>query len=124
LVATEADAVVGHVFFMAAQLVGGKTPARGASLGPMAVTPSRQRDGIGSALVLHGLEERRRAGYGAVVLVGHPEYYPRFGFRRGSSFGLSCQFEVPDEVFMATELNPGALSGGGTVRYAPEFLMA
>jgi putative acetyltransferase len=60
-------------------------------------------------------------GYEAVVVVGHPAYYPRFGFQRGSSFGLQCEFDVPDEVFMATELRSGALAAGGDVRYAPEF---
>jgi putative acetyltransferase len=85
------------------------------------VSPSRQRKGIGSVLVEHGLKQCRREGYEAVVVVGHPAYYPRFGFRRGSSFGLRYQFDVPDEAFMAVQLSPGALPGGGEVRYAPEF---
>ncbi|MBM4000274.1 MAG: N-acetyltransferase [Planctomycetes bacterium] len=119
LVATVADAVVGHILFTAATVVGKDT--RVAGLGPMAVDPLRQRRGIGSAMVLRGLDECRRAGYGAVVVVGHAEYYPRFGFRRGSSFGLRCQFDVPDEVFMATELRPGVLSSGGELQYDPAF---
>jgi len=56
-----------------------------------------------------------------VVVVGHPAYYPRFGFRPGNTFGLRCQFAVPDEVFMAAELRPGALAGGGDLRYAAAF---
>jgi len=119
LVASAAGGVVGHILFTAAQVIGRQV--RVAGLGPMAVSPAWQRSGIGSALVQRGLEACRRAGYEAVVVVGHPEYYPRFGFQRGSSFGLRCQFDVPDEVFMATELQPGALSGGGELRYAPEF---
>jgi putative acetyltransferase len=87
----------------------------------MAVLPSRQRCGIGSELVRRGLEACRRESYGAVVVVGHPHYYPRFGFRRGSSFGLRCRLGVADDVFMAVELSPGALSGGGELHYAPEF---
>lgn len=71
--------------------------------------------------MLGGLEECRRAGYQAVVVVGHADYYPRFGFRRASRFGLRCQFELPDEVFLALELQPGALAGGGELRYAPAF---
>ena len=121
LVATDAGGVVGHILFTAARIIGAGADVRVSGLGPMAVSPSRQRNGIGSELVWHGLEACRIVGYAAVVVVGHPEYYPRFGFRRGSDFGLSCQFEVPDEVFMAAELHAGALSGGGEVRYAPEF---
>jgi putative acetyltransferase len=121
LVAEEAGVVVGHILFSAARIVGTRTAVRVAGLGPMAVSPSRQRSGIGSALVERGLEECRRYGYEAVVVLGHPEYYPRFGFRRASRFGLRCQFDAPDEAFMALELSPGALSSGGEVRYAPEF---
>jgi len=121
VVAVDADAVVGHVLFTAARIVGAGAHVRVAALGPLAVSPSRQRRGIGSGLVRRGLEECRREGYDAVVVVGHPAYYPRFGFHRGSSFRLRCQFDVPDEVFMAAELNPGVLSGGGEVRYPPEF---
>lgn len=121
LVASEAGSVVGHILFTAASIIGAGVHVRIAGLGPMAVNPARQQKDIGSELVRHGLEECRREGYEAVVVVGHPEYYPRFGFHRGSSFGLRCQFDVPDEVFMAAELRPGALSGGGEVRYAPEF---
>ena len=119
LVATEAGDVVGHILFTAAKVMG--KDVRVAGLGPMAVSPERQRSGIGSELVLRGLEACRRAGYEAVVVVGHAEYYPRFGFQRGSSLGLRCQFDVPDEVFMAKELQLGALSGGGELQYAPEF---
>jgi putative acetyltransferase len=123
LVAIEADDPVGHVLFTPATLIGAGTGIRLAELGPMAVKPSRQRNGIGSELVRQGLAACRREGYEAVVVVGHAGYYPRFGFRPGSRFGLRCQFDVPDEVFMAAELRPGALSGGGEVRYAPEFAM-
>jgi putative acetyltransferase len=121
LVATEAGRVVGHILFTAAMIKGPGAGVRVAGLGPMAVTPSRQRDGIGFELVLQGLEECGRGGFEAVVVVGHPLYYPRFGFHRGSTFGLRCRFDVPDEVFMAAEPRPGALTGGGEVRYAPEF---
>lgn len=121
LVATETGGVVGHILFTATTLVGAGAHVRVAGLGPMAVIPSRQRNGIGSELVVHGLDACRREGYEAVVVVGHPAYYPRFGFDRGSMFGLRCQFDVPDEVFMAVELRSGSLSGGGEVRYAPEF---
>ena len=80
-------------------------------LAPMAVAPARQRAGIGSALVRDGLARCRRQGVEAVFVVGHPAYYPRFGFSLASGFGITCEFEVPDEAFMALELAPGALRG-------------
>lgn len=69
-----------------------------------------------------GLDELRRLGHGAVVVLGHTEYYPRFGFVPASRFGLRCTFEWPDEAFMALELEPGALGGvEGAVQYRPEL---
>ena len=92
------------------------------ALGPIAVRPERQRQGIGAALIRHALEEARRLGYTVVVLIGHPDYYPRFGFGPARARGLECAWPVPDEVFMVRELVPGTLAGvRGTVRYAPAF---
>jgi putative acetyltransferase len=91
-------------------------------LAPMAVMPARQRQGIGSLLVLEGLKRCRGAGVAAVVVVGHAAYYPRFGFVPGSRFSIRCEYDVPDDVFLARELHDGALRGvSGTVRYHPAF---
>jgi putative acetyltransferase len=88
----------------------------------MAVLPELQNQGIGSRLVREGLDECRRIGCDVVVVVGHPEYYPRFGFVPASQKGLCCEYPVPDEVFMALELKPGALANQeGLLRYRPEF---
>ena len=122
LVALSGTVVVGHILFTPVEVVGPSVKARVAGLGPMAVRPPWQRQGIGSQLVRAGLEQCRRSGYEAVVVLGHPEYYPRFGFVPASRLGLRCEFEAPDEAFMAQELRPGALAaGGGVVRYAPAF---
>lgn len=122
LVATSDGTVVGHILFTPVEVLGGSGRVRVAALGPMAVLPAWQRRGGGSRLVRHGLEECRRSGYEAVVLLGHPEYYPRFGFVPASRFGLRCEFDAPNEAFMAFELRPGSLrAGGGMVRYAAEF---
>ena len=121
LVAALADRVVGHILFTPINI----EPAarvRVAGLAPMAVRPENQRTGIGSQLVRAGLDQCRQRGYAAVVVVGHPEFYPRFGFVPASTRGLKCEFPVRDEVFMALELKPGALAGvSGLVRYRPEF---
>ncbi len=121
LVAELDGAIAGHVLFSPVSLEGHPSlPMMG--LGPMAVAPRLQRRGIGSALVREGLARCRALGAAAVVVVGHPGYYPRFGFTPASGLGLACEFEFPDEAWMALELEPGALDGlEGTVKYHPAF---
>ena len=88
----------------------------------MSVRAPYQREGVGGQLVRAGLEECRQRGYAAVVLVGHPDYYPRFGFVPAHTKALECEFPVPQEAFMVLELDAGALAGiSGVVRYRPEF---
>jgi putative acetyltransferase len=121
LVAVEGNQVIGHILFSPVAVEGGDGPAA-LGLAPMAVLPERQRRGVGSLLVRQGLEACRRLGAGLVVVVGHPEYYPRFGFVPAKAHGLRCEYPVPDEVFMVRELRPGALDGlAGLVKYRPEF---
>lgn len=121
LVAEEGGVVVGHILFTPVELVG-RGELRLFGLAPMAVLPERQRRGVGSELVRAGLAACRRAGGGAVVVVGHPAYYPRFGFSPAAAAGLRCEFEVPDEAFLVRELEPGSLDGaGGLIRYHEAF---
>lgn len=123
LVADEDGEIAGHIVFSPVHVVGAPD-LRAMALAPLAVIPQRQRIGIGSKLVWAGLEECRRSGVTAVFVVGHPSYYPRFGFATGSKLGFNCEFDVPDEVFMATELMPGALAGrSGTVHFHEAFHM-
>jgi putative acetyltransferase len=121
LVAAAEGYVAGHIFFSPVTLEGqGSTPTA-LGLAPMAISPEYQRRGIGSRLVREGLKECRRIGCDVVVVLGHPGYYPRFGFVPASRRGLRCEYPVPDEVFMVFELKPDALPGPGLVRYRPEF---
>ena len=115
------DAIVGHILFSPVSLPG--HPAlRIMGLAPMAVAPAHQRKGIGSALVRAGLEQCKQLGYGAVVVLGHPAYYPRFGFSSSTRFGIGCEYDVPDDVFMVVELHAGFLRGAsGKVRYHAAF---
>lgn len=122
LVAVERGKIVGHILFTPVVLESPGITPRMLGLGPMAVLPELQRRGIGSRLVEAGLHECAHAGCQAVIVIGHPEFYPRFGFRPARGYGLRCEYDVPDEVFMVAELVPGALSGRtGVVRYVPEF---
>ena len=123
LVAVTGDTLVGHILFSPVTIA---TPAEARSavgLAPMAVLPELQRCGIGSLLVRAGLERLRRERQPAVVVLGHPTYYPRFGFVPASRFGLRWELDCPDEAFMALELIGGSLAGlqGGVVRYRPEL---
>jgi putative acetyltransferase len=93
------------------------------ALGPMAVVPSRQRRGIGTALVRAGLEACADRDEPVVFVLGHPGFYTRFGFRPAPPLGLRCPWPVPDEVFMVAELRPGAIGDRqGTVRYHRAFV--
>jgi putative acetyltransferase len=122
LVAEEGDRIVGHIFFSPVLIESEAGAFKAIGLAPMAVLPEFQNQGIGSQLVRRGLEECRNIGHEVVVVLGHPEYYPRFGFIPASRKGLSCEYPVPDEVFMVLELREGALSGReGLVKYRPEF---
>jgi putative acetyltransferase len=114
-------AIVGHILFTPATVDGSSTVGMG--LAPMAVLPSHQRKGIGSQLVRYGLEHLRQSGCPFVIVLGHPGYYPRFGFEVASKYHLSCQWEgVPDKAFMVAVANDSALPKvGGVVRYRDEF---
>ena len=121
LVADDDGEVVGHIMFSPVSL-SGNPDLKVIGLGPMAVVPRRQNTGIGSELVRAGLERCRKLGFVAAVVLGHPEYYPRFGFVPSSRFDIDSEYEVHEEVFMAMELQPGALSGkAGTVKYHAAF---
>jgi putative acetyltransferase len=120
LVAEREQRVVGHIAFSPVAIEGGSPPAMG--LGPVGVAPGVQRDGIGRALVHAGLAACAAGGAQIVVVLGHAEYYPRFGFRPASPLGLRYRSETFDPSFFALELIPGALDGvHGWVRYHPAF---
>lgn len=121
LVATEDHEIVGHIMFSPVSL-GEFDRLQLMGLAPMAVAPSWQRRGIGTRLVDAGLERCRGLGIGAIVVLGHPAYYPRFGFRPASEWAINSEYEVPDDAFMLLELSPGYLHGyQGTISYHAAF---
>jgi len=94
----------------------------GAGLGPMAVLPEYQRQGIGSKLIEAGNRQLKEDGCPFIVVVGHAEYYPRFGFRPARAQGITCEWEVPDDVFMLLVLDPVKMQGvSGLAKYRNEF---
>ncbi len=122
LVAVRDDEVVGHILFSRISIRSPAARTRALALAPMAVRPSCQRLGIGSALARRGLAEAGRLGHTAVIVVGHPDYYPRFGFKDAAASGIRVPFPVEPGALMALELTPGALEGvTGEVEYPPEF---
>jgi putative acetyltransferase len=122
LVALYNNRLAGHIAFSPVEVKSDCSSFQAIALAPMAVLPACQRKGIGLQLVQAGLEECRRLGHEIVVLVGHPNYYPRFGFVLASPRGIACEFEVPEEAWMLLELREGALVGRrGTVSFQPEF---
>lgn len=122
LVAECDGGVVGHILFSAIRIETQRGEVGALALAPMAVLPDYQGQGIGSALVREGLEACRRAGQRIVVVLGHAEYYPRFGFTPASEYDVKAPFSVPDEAFMLLGLDSGALDGiSGVVRYPAAF---
>jgi putative acetyltransferase len=122
LVAVVDGQVVGHILFSPASVAG----CTGAALGPMAVRPEHQRRGIGAALIDAAMTRLAGAGCPFVVVLGHTEYYPRFGFVPAKPRGIRCEWDtVPDDVFMIRVLDAARMKGvSGQLRYRPEFTAA
>jgi putative acetyltransferase len=121
LVAEESETVIGHILFSPVQL-SGHPQLFLMGLAPMAVLPEQQGKGIGSALIKAGLEKCRGLRVGAVVLLGHVAYYPRFGFVPSVRYGIRCEYKAPEDAFMVLELQAGYLSGKtGVIHYHDAF---
>ncbi|MBE9503502.1 MAG: N-acetyltransferase [Proteobacteria bacterium] len=119
LLAEENGEVIGHILFSPVTMDG---DIKIMGLAPMAVLPNWQRKGAGKQLINEGLKACEKVGYGAVVVLGHPDYYPQFGFVPSVNFGIKSEYDVPPEVFMVKELQKGALKGiSGTVKYYQVF---
>jgi putative acetyltransferase len=118
LVAEDGTGIVGHALFSLVRLDSGPELL---SLGPMAVLPERQRGGVGTALVRRGVQRARGTEYPLVVVLGHPDYYPRFGFRPARRYGIETPYDAPDEAWMALRLPAYDDRVRGTVLYPPAW---
>jgi putative acetyltransferase len=121
LVAVRDRQIVGHILFSDLPIITSSGVVPALALAPMAVLPDLQRQGIGSALVRHGLDVCRESGHAIIIVLGHPAFYPRFGFDSKLTAALESPYSG-GESFMAIELKPGALDGvKGRVQYPPPF---
>ena len=122
LVAERKGHIIGHILFTPVELTGDSSELNLMGLAPMAVLPEHQNTGIGSKLVEEGLKCCKLKNIDAVFVLGHPGYYPKFGFIPASEYGIKSEYDVPDDTFMAIELKSGILNGKfGTVKYNKVF---
>ena len=123
LVAEIDSKVVGHILFFPLNIISGENSYEVLSLAPMAVLPEHQQKGIGKKLVIEGLKKSKEMGYKAVIVLGHPTYYPKFGFERASKWNIKPPIDdVPDEASMAIELEEGFLKDkAGIIEYPEEY---
>ncbi len=122
LVAIHEAKIIGHILFTKIKIINDNAEHESLALAPMAVHPKFQRCGIGGMLVNSGLTRAKELGYKSVIVLGHENYYPRFGFLPAEKWNIKPPFEVPSNVFMAIELAKDGLKNvSGTVRYAKEF---
>ena len=122
LVAVIQNHVVGHILFSPATIEFEDRTIRGMGLAPMAVLPEYQRRGIGAELIHTGITRLKSRGCPFVVVLGHADYYPRFGFEPASHYGIWNEWEVPEEAFMILVINESEMHGvSGVARYQPEF---
>jgi len=123
LVAIEDDKIVGHILFSPAVIEGEHGVIKGMGLAPLAVLPEMQHQGIGTQLIKAGIQNLRNTQCPFIIVLGHPEYYPRFGFEKASLYGIKCQWEgIPDEAFMILWLDKSLMRQvSGLAKYRDEF---
>lgn len=114
--------LIGHILLSRITIQGDKHSVQSLALAPVAVLPEYQSQGIGKQLICEALRQAAQLGYESVIVLGHPQYYPKFGFKQATTWGIKAPFEVPDEAFMALELREHALKHvAGVVEYPSVF---
>ncbi|HBD63626.1 MAG TPA: GNAT family N-acetyltransferase [Clostridiales bacterium] len=115
---------VGHIMLTRLSIVNDKRTYDSLALAPVSVLPEHQRIGIGGMMIKESIKIAKKLGHKSVIVLGHGNYYPKFGFMPASRWGIKPPFDVPDESFMALELEDYALTGTqGIVVYGEEFLI-
>lgn len=122
LVAEKNNKVVGHILLTKALIKDKYKSTETLALAPLSVLTEYQKTGVGKALMNRAIELSKELGYKSIVVLGHENYYPKFGFEKASIYGIKAPFEVPDEAYMILELIPNALMGvTGIVEYSKAF---
>ena len=122
LLALTADKAIGHILFFPIYIETENQKHQTLSLAPMAVLPEYQNKGVGGGLVRYGLAQAKTLGYDSALVLGHPNYYPKFGFEKAGKWKIKCPWEVPDEAWMAIELKTGSLdSKEGKALFPKEY---
>ncbi|EJL73587.1 GNAT family N-acetyltransferase [Chryseobacterium populi] len=122
IVAEIGDKIVGHILFTKITIENGSESFDSLALAPVSVKPDFQNKGIGSQLIIFGHLIAKELGHHSVILVGHENYYPKFGYKKCSNFGISFPFDIPEENGMAIELVENGLKNiHGIVKYPKEF---
>lgn len=122
LVAIDNEKILGHMLLTKIKIKNKNNEVQSLALAPLSVSPHHQRQGIGKKLMEEALKKSKELGYKSVIVLGHPEYYTKFGFEKASKFDIKAPFEVPDEVFMAIELEKDSLKNvNGVVEYSRAF---
>lgn len=115
--------LVGHILLSKITIRDDDKYVDSLALAPVSVIPEQQKKGIGSQLIHHALKKAKEIGHHSVIVLGHKDYYPKFGFKQAHLWNIQAPFEVPDEVFMALELTENSLGNvQGVVHYSKAFL--
>jgi len=122
LVAELGGRIVGHVLLTRVPLRKEGEEKHVLALGPMSVVPSQSHRGIGSKLIQAAIMLAKEKGYGTIAVLGHPEYYKRFGFVNAKDLGVSCNLPAPKEALTVMEIVDGNLAGGGHIEYPEPFI--
>lgn len=122
LIAENNSEILGHIMLTKLSINNNTNKYGSLALAPVSVLPEYQNKGIGSKLITESIKIAKKLGYKSIIVLGHENYYPKFGFRPASKWGIKPPFEVNDEVFMALELEDYSLFGvSGNVEYSKEF---
>lgn len=122
LIAEDNNKIVGHILLTKAFIKDNNREYETLALAPLAILPDYQKIGIGKSLINKSIERARELGYKSIVVLGHEHYYPKFGFKKASNYGIKAPFDVPDEAYMILELIPNSLNGvNGVVEYSKAF---
>lgn len=114
--------IVGHLMLTINRIISENTEANSLSLAPVSVLPNLQNRGVGTRLIKEAIKRAKELDYESIIVLGHPDYYPRFGFQPTNLWDIKAPFDIPDEVFMALELTDSALENvQGVVKYPEAF---